>query len=322
MDLDIMFSESTQPLTMSSSYIGLDRYSNETQLFTISCIIATTTCETFASVPVAAPANGSRDQRSASVTVKTDPSQVPGSRRRDGFRSASRPRASLSMTAQPNTRAPSMVTVVGGGEGLLSQSRINEPLFMPGPSQGSVRMSQAEVLEMAGVTEDDLTALLDDAEEDEGDKQENERGNDDVPADWSEIDFENIPPENQSTQRDAIAAAQMDETLAPSASTHRQRLFAQPLQPTSNRTQSTHEIGSHRQYAPPPSRSQGGQPLFNDSDIFGPNNGSRQGADSTRSRPSSQSRDLTPSDEEIGPDLPNPSQAGDHRVSVSLLLSC
>lgn len=126
------------------------------------------------------------------------------------------------MTAQPE-RPPKMVTVVGGAGPSLAASQSAgpndpEPLFQPGPSQSSqsVRMSQQDVLDMAGMGDLDLEAMLEDAEEEDQmdamDDTEEAIVPDvpDVPAGWEDIeaDFANISGARQSTQREDIVAAQ------------------------------------------------------------------------------------------------------------------
>lgn len=225
MDLDFFFSEATQPLTISSRYMGLDRYSNESELFSIFCVIATTTCEAFANVPASAPVavNGSRADRSESVKVKPEPG-VPGSVRKrrapdgSGRAGSSRPpRASLSLSAQP----PPMVTVVGTAaaavasqamsqaamsQAAMSQSDMSqgpsrtrnpnaEPLFLPSQTQ---RMTQQEVLDMAGMGDIDLEAMMDDADAEDAEESRLESG---APADWDEVEFQNLRADLMSTQQ-------------------------------------------------------------------------------------------------------------------------
>ncbi|BEJ17581.1 hypothetical protein CspHIS471_0609820 [Cutaneotrichosporon sp. HIS471] len=230
MDLDFWFSEASQPMAMTSTFLGNDRYGNETTLFKIFCALATTQTEAFSGAPP--PTNGTpRDRapvgnfsmrRSQSTTIKSERSESIAS---DGGqkpstaprRSSARPRASLTMTVEPE-RPPPMVTVVGAGMFSASQGtgpNDPEPLFQPGPSsQGSVmpmsqRMTQQEVLDLAGIGDLDLEAMLDDDMEDMAELAD---GADalDIPDDWDDIeaDFNNISPQRLSTQKEDIAAAQ------------------------------------------------------------------------------------------------------------------
>ncbi|BEI88484.1 uncharacterized protein CcaverHIS019_0112020 [Cutaneotrichosporon cavernicola] len=230
MDLDFWFSEASQPMAMTSTFLGNDRYGNETTLFKIFCALATTQTEAFSGAPP--PTNGTpRDpapvgnfamRRSQSTMIKSERSESVAS---DGGqkptttprRSSARPRASLTMTAEPE-RPPPMVTVVGAGMFPASQGvgpNDPEPLFQPGPSsQGSVmpmsqRMTQQEVLDLAGIGDLDLEAMLDDDLEDMARLAD---GADalDIPNDWDDIeaDFNNISPQRLSTQKEDIAAAQ------------------------------------------------------------------------------------------------------------------
>lgn len=216
MDLDFAFSESSQPMTLTSRFIGLDRYGNETALFDIFCAIATTPTEAY---PQSTQTNGvakpSNRQRSMSTSVKPE----NGARRTDSIRTSSsrpastrpgsaRPRASLNLTGRASQFRD--LPNPAGEEGDLSQQgQAEEPLFQPGPTQSSqgVRMTQQEVLELAGMGDLDMEALLGDEDADMGD--EAQAANEDAPAGWEDVtaDFENIPDEHMSTQRDAVAAA-------------------------------------------------------------------------------------------------------------------
>lgn len=233
MDLDIRFSEASQPLTLSSMYIGDDRYNNETTLFEIFCAIATTKCDVFnvpstqkkeaaaapqsTSASTRQPSIASSRERTASVQAPANGSVDPRSRRTSATpmraSSSNRPsrlRASLSMTSE----APRAATQAQADP---------EPLFQSGGSQ-SIRLTQEEVLEMAGLNFEDMDLAMDDADLDEesgggenGDVGEAE--NNEVPSGWEEISFD-IPAENMSTQRQqqaeqAARAAQVDAPEAP-----------------------------------------------------------------------------------------------------------
>lgn len=236
MDLDIRFSEASQPLTLSSMYIGLDRYNNETTLFEIFCAIATTKCDAFSDATTqkagaAAPQNASASTRQPSIATsreRTASVQAPANAIADqssnqGRRASATPlranssnrpsrlRASLSMTSEP-PRAPA------------SQAQADpEPLFQSGGSQ-SVRLTQEEALEMAGFTFEDLDQAMDDADldaeagADDGGVEENNE----VPSGWGDISFDNLPAENMSTQRQQVeqAAAQAAQADAPEAPDH------------------------------------------------------------------------------------------------------
>lgn len=103
-----------------------------------------------------------------------------------------------------------------------------EPLFQSGGSQ-SVRLTQEEVLEMAGLNFEDMDLAMDDADLDEeaggGDNGDGgEAGNNEVPSGWDEISFD-IPAENMSTQRQQQAeqaeqAAQAAQVDVPEAVDH------------------------------------------------------------------------------------------------------
>lgn len=204
MDLDFAFSEASQPMTMMSRFIGLDKYGNETELFDIFCAIATTPTQAFPAEANGA-ANGSSRQRSESAAVKReDPRRSESARptaRAASSRPSARPRASLSMIAQDrDTTAP-------------------EALFQPGPSQSSqgVRMTQQEVLELAGMGDLDMEALMGDDDTDMAMEPTTPPTipptiamPTDVPAGWEEMDadFADVSTQRMSTQRDAIAAAQ------------------------------------------------------------------------------------------------------------------
>lgn len=233
MDLDIFFSEATQPLTITSKFFGGDRHGNEAELFNIFCAIATSSCEAFTTVTASASANGRQAKRSESVRNGGQPS-APGSARSRSIQASSRgsarPRPSLSLSARPGSQAPNpnaMVTVVAAAPSqalsqALPQAEDKEPLFQPAPSQQSVRMTQQEVLDMAGVGDLDLEALMDDADADDDNaggtgaagagtsaeealvKREPD-AEPDVPAGWDDVDFtaDNLRPEMMSTPRDA-----------------------------------------------------------------------------------------------------------------------
>jgi hypothetical protein len=228
MDLDFFFSEATQPLAMSSRFHGLDRDNNEKQLFTIFCVIATTSCTAFADAPAANGEVADRSRsRSSSMSIKADSEASARKRRPEGgLRAGARPRASLTMTAQPPSRGPSTVTVVMNdrtwSQRLGSQAHAaGEPLFLPGGSQApggsqTVRMTQEEVLELAGLDTGDLDAMVDDMDaedmeaEDEQSKAAEEEEEKDTPADWSEVSdftFGGLGPSDMSTPHDAVAAA-------------------------------------------------------------------------------------------------------------------
>lgn len=234
MDLDIRFSEASQPLTLSSMYIGDDRYNNEATLFEIFCAIATTKCDAFNDQPTqkkeaaAAPQSTSAStrqpsiassrERTASVQAPANGSVDPRSRRASatllrpsGSNRPSRLRASLSMTSE----APHAATQAQADP---------EPLFQSGGSQ-SIRLTQEEVLEMAGLNFEDMDMAMDDADLDDeagggddggaGHTEDNE-----VPSGWDDISFDNLPAENMSTQRQqaqraAQAASQANIPEAP-----------------------------------------------------------------------------------------------------------
>lgn len=234
MDLDIRFSEASQPLTLSSMFIGEDRSNNETTLFEIFCAIATTKCDVFkdtstqkkeatvaaqtSSASTRQPSIASSRERTASVQAHANAAVDPNSNqsrrasatplRASSSNRPSRLRASLSMTSE----AP---------RASCTQAQADpEPLFQSGGSQ-SIRLTQEEALEMAGITFEDLDQAMDDADlddeaggDDGGDGQNNE-----VPAGWDDISFDNLPAENMSTQRQqteqAAQAAQADIPEAP-----------------------------------------------------------------------------------------------------------
>ncbi|KAL1408287.1 hypothetical protein Q8F55_005093 [Vanrija albida] len=230
MDLDFFFSEATQPMTINSLCFGPDKFGNEKELFTIFCVIATSSCDAFAS-HTSTPANGSakRKRESMSVTVKTDvdalPSRMGSARPRP---SSSRPRTSLSLTVEPPDRGPSQVTLQdsnGLASQRLSQRGFNEPLFLPGPSQASQapRMSQQEALEAAGMDDLDLEAMMDDADNEiVDDLGLDDDDNDGVPSGWEEVGeatfAAGLPAARMSTPRDAAAAhpAESQTLRAPS----------------------------------------------------------------------------------------------------------
>lgn len=246
MDLDIFFSEATQPLTITSKFFGGDRHGNEAELFNIFCAIATSSCEAFTAVTVSASANGRHAKRSESVRNGGQP-PTPGSARsrsiQAGSRGSARPRPSLSLSARPGSQAPNqsaMVTVVAAAPSqALSQAlpgaEDKEPLFQPAPSQQSVRMTQQEVLDMAGVGDLDLEALMDDADADDDNTEGTEvvsagrsaeevpvkrepDAEPDVPAGWDDVDFtaDNLHPEMMSTPRDAAPPPPASHTSQPS----------------------------------------------------------------------------------------------------------
>lgn len=234
MDLDIRFSEASQPLTLSSMYIGDDRYNNEATLFEIFCAIATTKCDAFndqltqkkeaaaapqsTSASTRQPSIASSRERTASVQAPANGSVDPRSRRASatplrpsGSNRPSRLRASLSMTSE----APRAATQAQADP---------EPLFQSGGSQ-SIRLTQEEVLEMAGLNFEDMDMAMDDADLDDeagggddggaGHAEDNE-----VPSGWDDISFDNLPAENMSTQRQqaqhaARAASQANIPEAP-----------------------------------------------------------------------------------------------------------
>jgi hypothetical protein len=246
MDLDFWFSEASQPMSMTSTFLGNDRYGNETTLFKIFCALATTQTEAFSGAPP--PTNGApRDrapignftrQRSQSTTIKSERgesvasegSQKPNTASR---RSSARPRASLTMTVEPE-RPPPMVTVVGSGAFSASQgpgTNGPEPLFQPGPSQGSMpsmsqRMTQQEVLDLAGMGDLDLEAMLDEDDEDMAEVAGNSNGPEgqDIPDGWEDIeaDFNNISTQRMSTQKEDIFAAQQRPSGGSSSISQRQ----------------------------------------------------------------------------------------------------
>lgn len=234
MDLDIRFSEASQPLTLSSMYIGDDRYNNEATLFEIFCAIATTKCDVFnqpstqkkeaaaapqsTSASTRQPSIASSRERTASMPAPANGSVDPRGRRASATPlragSSNRPsrlRASLSMTSEAPraaTQAPADL----------------EPLFQSGGSQ-SIRLTQEEVLEMAGLNFEDMGLAMDDADLDDeaaaGDDGDAGPAEDsEVPSGWDDISFDNLPTENMSTQRQlaqqaAQAASQVDVPEAP-----------------------------------------------------------------------------------------------------------
>lgn len=222
MDLDIRFSEASQPLTLSSTYIGLDRYNNETNLFEIFCAIATTKCEAFkdaatqktapppqnATSSTRQPSIASSRERTASVQAPSNANQSRTQGRRQSATPSNRPsrlRASLSLTAEiPQAPAPA-----------TQAQPVQEPLFQSGGSQ-SVRLTQEEALEMAGFTAEDLDLAMDDADLDEeagGDRE----AADEAPSGWDEISFD-VPAENMSTQRKDAERVMRDSVPRDSAS--------------------------------------------------------------------------------------------------------
>lgn len=223
MDLDFMFSEPGQPMTMSTRYISINDDGSDSEKFDIFCVLATASTDAFSQTGTNGTASRSESrQRSASTTV----GDRGGSNRRrsESVRSSTaragsaRPRSTLSFTTGAATQGDRMVTVAGGLGAFLSQASQGtnkEPLFQPGPSQSSqgVRMTQQEVLELAGMGDLDMDALMD---EDDDDMDE-----DAAPApsmseptipDWEAIntDFEDLPAQNMSTQQDVIFAAQRE----------------------------------------------------------------------------------------------------------------
>jgi len=335
MDLDFYFSEATQPLAMSSRFHGLDRENNEKQLFTIFCVIATTSCDAFGEIKP--ETNG--DSRVPTVSVKTD--SDGSARKRES--SSRRPRASLSMTAQPPTRGPSLVTV-NVGDRSISQRAMSqrptpnveqEPLFLPGASQtGSqrVQMSQAEVLEMAGIDENDMEAALDEMdmeEEQEMDKQAAAQAetSDEVPADWTEIDFDAVPPNNMSTQREDIAKAQAGNQTSILSSPRKSPRLHSSLRSSTQRTRTSPTRADRPLGRAQSSRSpdKSWQP---DEDIFGPIKPNRSSSTSRSttpktSTPKSSAKPATlvptetsqvPDEEEFPEDPPEPTQADGRKV--------
>lgn len=244
MDLDFWFSEASQPMVMTSTFLGPDGYGNETNLFKIFCALATTSTDAFTGAPPSsngaprdrAPLDNFSQRRSESRSIKSETRSMSISSQRDKpplepvpRRTSARPRASLTMSTEQE-RPPTMVTVVGGPITSRAPSQSAgpndpEPLFQPGPSQMSVQMSQQEVLDMAGMGDLDLEAMLEDAEaEDKMDATE-ELGHD-APSGWEDIeaDFGNISEQRMSTQREHIAAAQ--RRPSGSASSISQREFS------------------------------------------------------------------------------------------------
>ncbi|GMK57477.1 hypothetical protein CspeluHIS016_0403110 [Cutaneotrichosporon spelunceum] len=242
MDLDFWFSEASQPMAMTSTFLGNDRYGNETTLFKVFCALATSQTEAFRGAPPhvnstqrdRAPVSNFAMRRSQGTAIKSERSESVASDRGQKpstatRRGTARPRASLTMTVEPE-RSPPMVTVVGTGLFAASQGagpNDPEPLFQPGPSQAmSQRMTQQEVLDLAGMGDLDLEAVLDDDMEDMAEvvQSANVPEAADIPSGWDEIeaDFNNISAQRMSTQKEDIMAAQLRASDNPSNISQRQ----------------------------------------------------------------------------------------------------
>ncbi|WOO77659.1 Cell cycle checkpoint control protein RAD9A [Vanrija pseudolonga] len=320
MDLDFFFSEATQPMTISSTCYGADKFGNNKLLFTIFFVIATSPCDEFASL-TSTPANGSvkRKRESASVTVKTD---VDAQSRMGSVRprpSSSRPRTSLSLTVEPPDRGPSQVSL-RGANGLASQSQRThaaEPLFLPGPSQSmSQRMSQQEALEAAGMDDVDLEAMMEDAEAEVLDDLGLDDDEDHAPADWSDVGdatfAAGLNAAQMSTPRDAFRPAAESQTLrAPS-----QRVPS-PVRPPSGQPPQRRSASPVKPPPPPQRRSTSPTKAVVDNNPAPPRAPPRGRSEApSRDRSGSRSRSRPRSDEELGDDddddVPalGPTQAG------------
>ena len=187
MDLNIAFSQSTQPLTLTSTDDSLE------DGFTLFCAIATTTCEAFEDVPLEIKESGSHSSTKLSRPTKSNSEQVEPLIKR-----------SRTVSAQPTKRlrldigGSQAVAVVrssniaiartsqAGQEPALpslqqaydnSQPRLEggggtmeDPSDAPFPPLTQSRMTQQEVLDMSGLGDlqmDDLVDELDRAEEEE-----------------------------------------------------------------------------------------------------------------------------------------------------------
>lgn len=234
MDLDIRFSEASQPLTLSSMYIGLDRYNNETTLFEIFCAIATTKCDVFNEATTQknqkreAAAESSASTRQPSIATSRDrsvsvqaPAKGGASHVADQSRRASATPLRASSSNRPSRLRASLSMTSEAPRATTTQAQADpEPLFQSGGSQ-SVRLTQEEALEMAGFTFEDLDQAMDDADlDDEAGGAEGDNAQDsEVPSGWDEISFDNLPAENMSTQRQqaekVAQAPQETETRSP-----------------------------------------------------------------------------------------------------------
>ncbi|KAL7424963.1 hypothetical protein Q5752_000650 [Cryptotrichosporon argae] len=208
MSLDFKFSEASQPITISSSY--LDDNMRDTEVFRIFCAIATTHCDAFRSPEErsTAPAN-----TSGSTVVKTG-SNVSAQRRRasEASQRSGSARSRLSMVPETRSRSGSSnVAIVHGSvreETAASGSQVpvnggdnregRQPLFDPAPDSPppSQLMSQADILEMSGLAGEDPEDLLAAMDGLDGADPDIDMRNPDVPEGFGDISLSQnlIPP--------------------------------------------------------------------------------------------------------------------------------